>query len=183
MKITPLAIKGACVIDTEAHQDERGAFTRFFCESELGPVLEGKPIVQINHSLTRKQGAVRGLHFQRKPAAEAKLVRCLAGAVFDVCVDLRAGSPTFLQWCGVELSPQDSRAVYVPEGCAHGFQVVEAGAQLLYLHTGAYSPADENGIGHDDPRLGIVWPLPVSDLSERDRNHPRLAVDFKGLTL
>jgi dTDP-4-dehydrorhamnose 3,5-epimerase len=112
-----------------------------------------------------------------------KFVRCLRGRVWDVAVDLRAGSPTFLQWHAVELDPGTARMLVIPEGCAHGFQALEADSELLYLHTAAYAPEAEGGIRYDDPRLDIAWPKPASDLSERDRRHPLLTHDFAGLHL
>lgn len=183
MKVTPLGMDGVCAIDTVPRKDERGTFARFFCDGELRGVHDGKPIVQVNHSLTLKKGALRGMHFQRSPALEGKFVRCLAGAVFDVIVDLRCGSSTFLQWHGEKLSAQNTRMVYIPEGCAHGFQALEANVEMLYLHTGAYSSSHEGGVRHDDPLLGIEWPLPVVDLSDRDAGHLLLKVDFEGLLL
>ena len=126
-------------------------------------------------------GAVRGLHFQHPPHAEMKLVRCLKGKVWDVAVDLRAGSSTFMQWHAEEMSPKNSRMLVIPEGCAHGFQVLEKNSELLYLHTSFYAPGFEGGVLFSDPRLNISWPLPVTDLSERDRHHPLIAPDFMGL--
>lgn len=181
MKVTPLGIDGACAIDAMPRKDKRGTFSRLFCDRELRAVHHGRRIVQINLSLTLKRGALRGLHFQRSPASEAKLVRCLTGTLFDVVVDLRRGSRTFLQWHGEELSEGNSRMLYIPEGCAHGFQALEANVEALYLHTGEYSSSHEGGLRHDDPLLGIEWPLPVTDLSDRDRSHPLLKADFLGL--
>lgn len=112
-----------------------------------------------------------------------KLIRCIAGSVFDVVLDLRRGSPTFLQWRAVELAAGDDRAILIPEGCAHGFQALSADASLLYLHTAAYAPATEGGVRHDDPRAAIAWPLPPKNLSPRDRQHPLLASDFDGISL
>jgi dTDP-4-dehydrorhamnose 3,5-epimerase len=152
-----------------------------FCAEELGEILAGRRVVQINHSLTRQLGAVRGLHFQHPPHAEMKLIRCVRGRVWDVAVDLRAGSPTFLKWHAEELSPANARMMVLPEGCAHGFQVLEPDAELLYLHSAAYNQRAEGGVCHDDGRVAIDWPLPVVDLSARDRNHPPLAREFRGL--
>lgn len=182
MRIVPASIPGVAVVETDPFVDHRGAFARLFCEHELASVVGPRRIVQINHSRTHAVGAVRGLHFQRAPRAEMKLVRCLHGRVWDVAVDLRAGSPTFLRWHAEELTPRTARMLVVPEGCAHGFQVLDADSELLYLHTAAYDPAAEGGVACTDPRLAIDWPLPVGDLSERDRRHPHLAEDFTGLT-
>ena len=126
-------------------------------------------------------GAVRGLHFQLAPHAEMKLVRCLKGRVWDVAVDLRAGSPTFLQWHAETLSPDTMRMIVIPEGFAHGFQVLEPDSELLYLHTAAYNADAERAVRYDDPRLGIRWPLPVTQTSLRDAAHPPLGADFIGV--
>lgn len=143
--------------------------------------MGGRHIKQINHSRTRTVGAVRGLHFQYPPHAEMKLVRCIKGRVWDVAVDLRAGSATFLRWHAEELAPENARMLVIPEGCAHGFQVLERDSELLYLHTARYVPQVEGGLSCQDPRLGIAWPLPVTDLSRRDSNHAPLTFDFPGV--
>lgn len=145
--------------------------------------MPGNPLAQINHSLTRKKGAVRGLHYQHPPHAESKLVMCLRGRAFDVAVDLRPDSPTFLTWHSVELSPGNRNAFSIPEGCAHGFQALEENTELLYLHTEYYTPPSEGGLNPTDPRLGIAWPLPITEISERDRSHPVLGPDFPGVRL
>jgi dTDP-4-dehydrorhamnose 3,5-epimerase len=181
MKIAATPIAGVMVVETAPFVDARGAFFRAFCAHELAPILGERRIVQINHSRTEALGAVRGMHFQRPPHAEMKLVRCLRGRVLDVAVDLRAGSPTFLRWHAEELSPANARLLVIPEGCAHGFQVLEEGSELLYLHTDFYAPAAEGGVPHDDPRVGVRWPLPVADLSERDRRHPSIDQHFSGI--
>lgn len=183
MKISATALPGVMVVTTESFTDARGAFTRWFCKHELAAVIGDRDIVQINHSRTAMVGAVRGLHYQRPPYAEMKLARCLQGRVWDVVVDLRAGSPTFLRWHAEELTPDNARMMIIPEGCAHGFQVLEADSALLYLHTAYYTPEAEGGLRHDDARLGITWPLPVADLSERDRRHPPLNTDDSGISV
>ena len=172
MKIARIDLPGVMVATGNPHADARGSFERLFCARELAGVLEGRHIVQINHSRTAAVGAIRGLHFQRPPHAEMKLVRCLRGRVWDVAVDLRADSPTFLRWHAEELSPDNHRMLVIPEGCAHGFQVLAPDSELLYLHTAYYTPEAEGGVRHDDPALGIRWPLPVTDLSPRDHSHP-----------
>lgn len=183
MKIIETVIQGVKIIESNTFQDERGAFSRLFCARELGSVLGQRQIVQINQSLTCKTGAIRGLHYQKMPQAEMKIVRCLKGRVFDVAVDLRQGSETFLQWVSLELSPEMFNAFVIPEGCAHGFQVLEANSELLYLHTAYYTPAYEGALHFNDPRLCIQWPLTPADLSARDQNHPFLNEQFLGLTL
>lgn len=179
VRTTPIA--GLVVIGTTPFRDERGAFARLFCEQELASVVGNRRIVQVNHSRTSAAGAVRGMHYQRAPHAEIKMVRCLKGRVWDVAVDLRQGSPTFLRWHAQELTPVNALMMSIPEGCAHGFQVLEPDSELLYLHTAAYVPDAEGGVRHDDPAIGIDWPFPVGDLSDRDRQHPLLTHEFPGL--
>lgn len=183
MRINPTAIAGVMVVETEPYTDHRGAFARLFCSKALGDIVGSRKIVQINHSRTHTVGAVRGLHYQKTPHAEMKLVRCLKGKVWDVAVDLRAGSPTLLQWHAEELTPDNARMLVIAEGCAHGFQALEAHSELLYLHTAFYAPEAERGVCCDDPRLGIAWPLPVTDLSERDRRHLPLPPGFPGINV
>jgi dTDP-4-dehydrorhamnose 3,5-epimerase len=183
MKISQTAIQGVRIIESTALKDERGAFSRLFCAQELATVLGSRNIVQINQSLTCKVGAIRGLHYQKGPHAEMKFVRCLKGRVFDVVVDLRQDSPTFLQWVALELSPEKRNTFVIPEGCAHGFQVLEANSELLYLHTAYYTPDSEGAVHFSDPKLDVQWPLPSSDLSERDQNHPFLSEQFTGLII
>jgi dTDP-4-dehydrorhamnose 3,5-epimerase len=181
MNVLSTALPGVVVVETTPRADHRGAFARFFCERELVAILKNRRIIQINHSLTTAPGAVRGLHYQNPPHAEMKLVRCIKGRVWDVAVDLRAGSSTFLKWHAEELTPENARMLVIPEGCAHGFQAMEAKSELIYLHTAFYTPASEGGLLHDDPRLGITWPLAVADISERDRRHPPLNPNFSGI--
>lgn len=183
LRIEETGIAGAVVVSSVRRGDARGGFARWFCEDELASVLGSSRIVQINNSVTAEPGSVRGMHFQYAPHAEKKLIRCIAGRVFDVVLDLRRGSPTFLQWRAVELAAGDDRAILIPEGCAHGFQALSADASLLYLHTAAYAPAAEGGVRHDDPRAAIAWPLPPKNLSPRDLQHPLLASDFDGISL
>lgn len=183
MKIRQTALPGVVSVETTAFSDHRGGFLRLYCECELAAVIGDRRIVQINHSRTVNVGAVRGLHYQRSPAMEMKLVRCLKGKVWDVAVDLRKNSPTFLQWHAEELTSENVRMLVIPEGFAHGFQVLEAESELLYLHTEFYRPEAEAGLRFDDPRLDINWPLPIVDLSERDSQHPVITPDFTGLDI
>lgn len=171
------------IVRSSPHRDARGAFLRLFCAQELRPVLGDRQIAQINHSRTTHAGAVRGLHFQRPPHAEMKMIRCLRGRVWDVAVDVRAGSPTFLEWHAQELAQDDAQMFVIPEGFAHGFQALAPNSELLYIHTAYYHPPSEGGLRHDDPRLGIGWPLPPQDLSPRDQAHPLLNADFNGVAL
>ncbi|MDE3740138.1 MULTISPECIES: dTDP-4-dehydrorhamnose 3,5-epimerase [Pseudomonas] len=181
LNLATTPIDGLVRVDCPSHRDERGAFTRLFCADSLAPLLGERRIVQINQSRTCAVGAVRGLHFQHFPHAEMKLVRCTRGRVWDVVVDLRRGSPSFLRWHAEELSAENQRMLVIPEGCAHGFQVLETDSELLYLHTEFYRPDAEGGLRHDDPALAIAWPLEARDLSQRDRQHPFLTPDFIGL--
>ena len=181
LKLFPTAIRGVLVAETQLIADSRGVFARLFCENELAMALNGRRIVQANLSGTASAGTVRGMHYQLPPHAEMKLVRCIKGRVWDVAVDLRSGSPTFLKWHAEELTPKNARMLIIPEGCAHGFQVLEPESELLYLHTAAYAPEAERGIRYDTTTLSIYWPLPVTDLSDRDRNHPKISLNFPGI--
>lgn len=156
--------------------DHRGAFLNAyrFQEPAFSDSWGARSIFQVNHSRTEAVGTIRGLHLQREPHSEAKLVRCLRGRVWDVAVDLREDSATFGQWHAVELSPDQGNALLIPEGCAHGFQVLEPGSELLYLHSAAWVRQAEAGVRWDDPKLAIAWPLPVTSLSDRDRTLPLL---------
>jgi dTDP-4-dehydrorhamnose 3,5-epimerase len=183
MKIRETPLAGLALIETAPIQDERGRFERLFCAAELATWRPDLHFCQINLSTTLQRGSVRGMHFQHPPAAETKLIRCLHGRVFDVAVDLRAGSPTFLQWFGIELSDENSLQMLIPEGFAHGFQSLADNAQLLYMHTAAWSRPHEGGLRPDDPQLAIEWPLPVDHLSARDRTSPLLDERFTGIHL
>lgn len=175
------AIAGAITVRSYPFQDERGRFARLFDGKILAPISQGRPIVQVNQSMTRNVGAVRGLHFQRAPHLECKWVRCVKGRVFDVAVDLRRGSPTFLQHAAVELSAAEANMFFIPEGCAHGFQVLEPESELIYLHSAPYAPDAEGGLRWDDPVIAIHWPLPALDISTRDLSHPLISNDFEGI--
>jgi len=137
--------------------------------------------LQMNHSFTKDKGAIRGMHYQLPPFSEIKMVRCIAGAVFDVIIDLQKDSPTFLQWVGTELSAQNKKMLYIPEGFAHGFQTLGNDCELIYHHSQFYTPGAEGGIKFDDPKININWPLAVTNISERDSRHPLLDENFKGL--
>ena len=183
MKIRQTPVPNLLAIDSERRIDERGSFARLFCQKELHEIMGTRRIVQANQSSTRNVGAVRGLHYQHQPHAEMKLVRCIKGKVWDVAVDLRRGSPSFLEWHAEELSPENTTMMIIPEGFAHGFQVLEADSQMLYFHTAYYNSSAEAGVQPTDPMLSIRWPLPVRDLSDRDLSHPLLPSDFAGLRI
>ena len=176
-------LDGVRIIEREVLGDRRGWFERLFCESELADILDGRRVVQANRSLTGERATVRGLHFQYPPAAEVKLVTCLRGEVFDVAVDLRAGSPTFLQWHGEVLTGENHHSLLIPEGFAHGFQTLSDDCEMLYFHTAAYDSQHEGGLDSLDPAIGIEWPLPVGRRSQRDRELPRVDEDFRGIAL
>jgi len=175
------AIAGLRVLQRKPRGDDRGYLERMFCADELEPLLSGRRIAQINHTFTARRGAIRGLHFQYPPHAETKFVSCLRGEVFDLAVDLRRNSPTFLRWHGEILSADNHKTMLIPEGFAHGFQTLTDDCEMLYLHTAAYHAAAEGGLLPEDPRLAIAWPLPVSGLSSRDARHPLLDDAFAGI--
>lgn len=181
--ILPTPLNGLLVIQRKIFTDERGFFSRFFCTMEFNASGVNKSIVQINHTFTRAKGAVRGLHFQYPPHAEVKIVSCLQGKVFDIAVDLRQGSPTFLDWHGEILSAENHRSLLIPEGFSHGFQTLTENCELLYLHTSPYVQEAEGALNVADPRLNIAWPLPIGELSKRDREHPYIEAGFSGIVL
>lgn len=183
MQISATLINDLMVVETAPIVDSRGAFSRLYCENELQAVIGSRRILQINHSRTDIVGAVRGLHYQLSPHAEMKLVRCLKGRVWDIAIDLRHNSPTYLHWHAEELTPANARMMVIPEGFAHGFQVLDPSSELLYLQTAFYAPGAEGGLRHDDPRIAIRWPLTVTDLSQRDTTHPLIEISFPGVVL
>ena len=177
---TPL--DGVRVIRRKVLRDDRGFLERLYCASELKELIGDKTIKQINRTLTSKRGTVRGMHFQLPPHAETKLVTCLRGQVFDVVVDLRRGSPTFLSWHGEVLAASEPNTLLVPEGFAHGFQTLSDDCELLYFHTAYYEPTAEGAIHARDPRVGIEWPATITELSSRDAAHPMLGPEFEGIS-
>jgi len=176
---TPLA--GLMVIERQRLTDARGFLARMFCAEEFAAIGCQRPIAQINHTFTLRRGTIRGMHFQYPPQAEMKLISCLRGEVWDVAVDIRLGSPTFLQWYGTPLSAGNCLALMLPEGFAHGFQALTDDAELLYCHSNVYHPEAEGGLHPLDPDLAIDWPLPPSEMSERDMSHPFIHSGFKGV--
>lgn len=173
MHDTPLA--GLRVLERQPRGDERGFLVRLYDAAELQSAGWPGGIAQVNHTMTRRAGCVRGLHFQRAPHAEAKLVHCLKGRILDVAVDLREGSPTQGRWHAVELSADNGRALWIPPGYAHGYQTLCDDVELLYCHSAAHVAEAEGGLHPLDERLAIAWPLAITELSARDRAHPRLA--------
>ena len=183
MKIIKTDINSFFVLKSEPIADDRGYFERLFCMNELNELLNGNTIVQINHSFTKKKGAIRGMHFQKPPEAEIKIVKCLAGSAFDVAVDLRSKSETFLKYHGEVLTPSNGLMMFIPKGFAHGFQTLEENTELLYFHTEFYNKEYESGIRYDDPALKINWKLSVSEISDRDKNFKLIENSFTGLNI
>lgn len=167
-------LRGAYVIDIERHTDERGFFARTWCRRELAAHELEAEYVQGSISLSSIRGTVRGLHFQREPHSETKIVQCVRGAIYDVIVDLRLGSPTFRQWFGVELVAESYRQLYVPAGFAHGFQTLEDDTEVSYVISAFYVPGAARGIRYDDPALAIPWPMKATSISQTDLNLPAL---------
>ena len=180
MKFLPTILNGSFTIQLDPINDERGWFARYFCKKEFSTIGHEKEWVQMNHSFSLKKGTLRGMHFQKPPYSEIKLVRCIQGSVFDVIIDLRKDSPTFLKWFGAALSAENKLMMYIPEGFAHGFQTLEDNSGLLYMHTAYYSPEAEDGLRYNDPQVNISWPLEISEISMRDTNHDLLE-KFNGL--
>lgn len=174
-------LPGLKLVKRRPMNDARGSLVRMFCAEAFLPNGFGPAVSQINRSRTTRRGTVRGLHFQWPPHAEAKLVTCTRGSVFDVAVDLREGSPTFLQWKGILLSAAEESSLLIPEGVAHGFQTLEADCELVYLHTAPHCQEAEGGLHPLDPALAVAWPLEISELSDRDRSHPMVLPSFKGV--
>src|SRR5882762_5631992 len=175
MTFTETALKGAFIIEPKLILDERGFFASTWSQKEFAGRGLGAPVVQANVSLNKRRGTLRGMHFQINPHQEVKLVRCTAGSILDVIVDLREDSPSFHQWVGVELSVGNRLMLYVPEGFAHGYQTLADNTEVAYQISEYYHPESARGVRWDDPAFGIDWPLPVTTMSERDRNHPFLA--------
>ncbi len=175
MLFTETKLRGAFVIDLERREDNRGFFARAFCQNEFSDHGLKPVIAQANIGFNRRRGCLRGMHFQYPPAAETKVVRCTRGAVLDIIVDLRPESPTFLEHISVELTADNHRAIYIPERFAHGYQALEDDTETSYQVGEFYTPGAEGGLRYDDPALGLTWPLPVSEISEKDAAWPLLA--------
>jgi len=178
----PCAIEGLFLIHQKPLTDHRGHLTRLFCEDEFRQIGWRGPVAQSNLTLTRRRGSLRGLHYQHPPHSEIKVITCLRGKVFDVALDIRAESPSFLHWHGVVLSPENNSSFFIPQGFAHGFQTLSDDVELLYFHNAPHAPDAEGGVNAQDPALAIDWPLPLSDISPRDQSLPD-TIDFKGVTL
>jgi dTDP-4-dehydrorhamnose 3,5-epimerase len=181
--VTALPMAGLKLIERQRLGDSRGFLSRLFCARELAATGWHKPIAQINHTHTAQRGTVRGMHYQQPPYAEMKLVTCIQGEVWDVAIDLRAGSPTFLHWHAELLSADNQYAMLIPEGFAHGFQTLSDHVALLYCHTVPHNSAAEAALNAQDPRLAIQWPITITELSVRDTNHPLIDTQFTGVSL
>lgn len=175
MKFTEAPLKGVFIIELEKRGDDRGFFARYFCEREFQAHGINPKIVQINNSLSRQRGTLRGIHYQLAPKAEDKTFRCLRGALLDVAIDLRPDSPTFLKHFALELTAENRTMIHVPQGCANSFMTLTDDTETLYLVSEFYSPQHERGIRYNDPALGIRWPMEPTVISDKDKNHP----DFK----
>ena len=180
---TPTLLDGVTLIKRKPIEDERGFFTRFYCVEEFIAAGVNKPIAQINHTFTRKKGTVRGMHYQKPPHTETKVVSCLKGEIFDVAVDIRRNSPTFLQWHGEVITASNQCSLVIPEGFAHGFQALTDDCEIIYCVTAAYSAENECIINAIDPAIAISWPQPITERSVRDSEQPEIDSTFMGLTL
>ncbi len=183
MTFRETALKGAYIIEMKPHTDDRGLFMRTYCKNEFKQIGHDQEFVQFNHSMTHSKGTIRGMHYQVPPFSEIKLIRCIRGGIYDVIIDLRKNSPTFLKFVAVELTETNMCSIYIPQGFAHGFQTLEDNTQLIYHHTAFYAPGYEAGIRYNDPAVAISWPLPVSVITEKDLNHPILNNSFKGIPI
>jgi len=183
MKFIETPLKNAFSIQLDSFEDHRGKFTRLFCSKEFQERNIEKKIVQINDSFTVKKGTIRGLHYQVPPSSEIKIVKCIKGAIFDLIVDIRRNSHTFLQYYGAKLSDKNMKMLVIPEGFAHGFQTLEDNSEMLYFVTAFYNKENERGIRFNDPKINIEWPLEATNVSEKDRNYDLLDENYNGLDI
>ena len=179
--ISDTRLSGLKVIERQILGDSRGFLSRLFCQDDLAPAGWAKPIAQINHTYTAKCGTIRGLHYQKPPYTEMKLVQCIRGEIWDVAIDIRRGSPTFLQWHGERLSAGNSKALLIPEGFAHGFQTLSDDVEMIYCHSAPFNESAEAGLSPTDPWLNIIWPVEVTELSARDLRHLPVDKSFTGI--
>ncbi len=182
LNIEKLVLDGAYIISPNTFEDERGSFSRVFCQEEMSNITK-ESFVQVNHSLTLKKGTVRGMHFQYPPNAEVKMVKCIKGSVLDVIVDIRKGSPTFLKHHSEILSAENMKMIFIPKGFAHGFQILEDNTELLYFHSSIYTPNNEGSLNVKDPLLSIHWNLNIIGLSEKDEKSNFIDINFKGVDI
>ncbi|MCD4680091.1 MAG: dTDP-4-dehydrorhamnose 3,5-epimerase [Bacteroidales bacterium] len=183
MKFTETKLKGSYIIELELQSDERGFFARVFCKNEFEDIGLANNIVQINDSYNKCEGTLRGMHYQSPPKAEDKIVRCIAGSIYDVIIDIRKNSKTFGQWFGVELSAENRKMIFVPKGFAHGFLTMKDNTEVLYYPTEYYSPEYEGGIRYNDPKIGIQWPHSIIRISKRDERYELISDNFEGIII
>lgn len=183
MEFIKTYLEGLYVIKHHVHSDDRGLFSRTFCKQEFNSIGFNKEFVQFNHSFNLKKGTLRGMHFQNIPFCEYKLIRCIAGSVFDVAVDVRKNSPTFLQHFSIELSSSNFLSILIPEGFAHGFQTLQDNTSLIYHHTQFFNNKSDSGLLYNDSLLSINWPLPIVNLSDKDKSYKNIDHNFKGIEL
>ena len=183
MQLNKSILSGLFIIKPTPFEDHRGFFARTYCKKEFLSIGFNKEFVQFNHSFNLLKGTVRGLHFQKPPYAETKYIRCVQGSIYDVVVDIRKDSPTYLKYFGIELSAENMVGLLVPEGFAHGFQTLEDNTTVIYHSTAFYSPTAEGGLKFNDSILNISWKLPPVNISEKDLNHPLIDESFTGLRL
>ena len=176
----PFLLEGLVVFEHKPHKDMRGHFAKLYTHKDFQPFLGGQHVVQVNHSFTELPGTVRGFHFQHPPFSEIKIVTCVKGAIQDVVVDIRQGSPTFLESFSLELSEENSLSLLIPSGFAHGFQSLLPNTELIYCHTEEHHPEYEDGLNVLDPKFKVAWPLEVRNLSDRDSSHKFVTKEFRG---
>lgn len=179
MKFTETILEGTWIIAPEFHRDERGTFARIWCAKEFSERKISFVPVQMNAACSQKKGTLRGMHFQKAPALESKLIRCTKGAIFDVAVDLRPESKSFGKWFGIELNDKEGKMLFIPENCAHGYQTLADDTEMYYLTSGSYAPNLASGVRFNDPSLKIKWPLPVTMISQQDTSWPLMASELK----
>lgn len=183
MEFIETPLKGLYIIHHKILKDERGLFARTFCKNEFKKIGFEKEFVQFNHSFNLTKGTIRGMHFQNSPFNETKLIRCVQGKVYDVAVDIRENSPTFLQYFAVELSVENMFSILIPEGFAHGFQTLNDNTALIYHHTQFYTPKADSGLRYDDIALDIKWQLSPTNVSEKDKTYKLIDNNYKGIVI
>ena len=183
MKFIRTSLEGAYLIGLDKYEDERGFFARIFCKSEFEEMGLSSKFIQVNNSLTRYKGTIRGMHYQLEPSAEVKIVRCIRGSLYDAIIDLRPDSSSFGEWFGSELSAENRQMMYVPKGFAHGFLTLEDNTETFYFASSSYSPDLERGIRYNDPYFGIEWPIPVTQSSQKDGECPDFDPEWHGVSL
>jgi len=183
MKCIPTPLTGAYLIEHSPSFDHRGMFTRLYCKSALADIGFDREIRQINYSSTTRSHSIRGMHYRLPPYDEFKILKCIRGSIYDVIIDLRKNSPTFLQYFATELSADIHRMMFIPEGFAHGFQSLQPNTEVIYFHTNDYHPDFETGIHYKDPAINIPWPFAVTDISDMDLKRPFLHPSFNGISV